>query len=331
LEDDFEEAFAVVGEAGEPGSAIGEGDAGAGERVNADGAVADALDGFRVFTRAGAGAVDGDLAGDDFLEREGDGGLEVSDEDYGAAFADAADGEVDGSGCADDFEGNGEAIGVELAGVGGEIFLAGVVGLVGAELAGEFEAFRVEIDGGDVFPAAGFEGLDDEEADEACTDDEGGFVCGGWGEVDGVEGDGDGFGEGGVLEGEVVRDAVEDACGEGDFLGEAAVAAVVGAGYAEDFSIRAEVDVSCQAGGAFAAEFGGVEGDAIADVPAGDVVADGGDGSGGFVAHDDGGDAAAGEAVHAVDVAAADAAGAEVDEDLVGSGSGVWEVCPIEG
>lgn len=245
MEDDFEESFAVVGEAGEPCRAIGEGDAGAGERVDADGAVLDALDGFRIFTGAGAGAVDGDLAGDDFLEREGDGGLEVSDEDDGSAFADAADGEVDGGGCADDFEGDGEAIGVDLAEVCGEVFLTRVVCFVRAELAGEVESFRIKIDGGDVFPAAGFEGLDDEEADEASADDEGGFIGGGWGEVDSVEGDGDGFGEGGVLEGEVVRDAVEDAGGEGDFFGEAAVAAVVGAGDAEDFSIRAEVDVSC--------------------------------------------------------------------------------------
>ena len=72
-----------------------------------------------------------------------------------------------------------------------------------------------------------------------------------------------------------------------------------------------------------AAVDGGVEGDAVAFGESGDVLADGGDASGGFVAHDDRRNAAAGGAVVAVDVAAADAAGGDLDQDFVGSGVGL--------
>ena len=53
-------------------------------------------------TGAGAGAADGELAGDDFLKREGRVGLQVADEDHLAAFACAADGEIKRSARADD-------------------------------------------------------------------------------------------------------------------------------------------------------------------------------------------------------------------------------------
>jgi len=48
------------------------------------------------------------------------------------------------------------------------------------------------------------------------------------------------------------------------------------------------------------------------------------------VAHDERRNAAAGAAVEAVDVAAADAAGGDLDEDLVGGGIGLGSVSDFE-
>jgi hypothetical protein len=74
----------------------------------------------------------------------------------------------------------------------------------------------------------------------------------------------------------------------------------------------------------------GVEGDAVSLGQIFYLSADRGDDAGGFVAHDDRRNAAAGGAIVAVDVAAADAAGFDADQDFVGLQGGDGEVDDIE-
>ena len=81
----------------------------------------------------------------------------------------------------------------------------------------------------------------------------------------------------------------------------------------------AEIDLAAAAEPALAAVDGRVEGDAVAFGPAGDVAAQPGDRAGGLVAHDDRRLPAAGAAVHAVNVAAADAAGGHLQQHVVRS------------
>ena len=172
--------------------------------------------------------------------------------------------------------------------------------------------------------------MKDEEADHACADDESGFTVIDRGDFYGVKSDGGGFEHRSFGEREIVWQAMDDARGDGDVFGEGAGAAVVAAGDAEDLAIVAEIDVTATAIGAFAAEDGGIEGDALTDFEGGNGGAESGDAAGGFVAHDEWGDAAAGAAVEAVDVAAADAAGGDFDEDFVGGGRGLWSVGDFE-
>ena len=136
-----------------------------------------------------------------------------------------------------------------------------------------------------------------------------------FGDAHRVEGDRDGFEHRGVGEGQLVRQAIEDAFRNGDVFGEGAGAAVVAAGDADDLAVVAEIDLAAPAEVAFAAVDGGVEGDAVAG-PDSRLTpsADGGDDAGRLVTHDDGRNAAAGGAVVAVDVAAADAAGGDPDQ-----------------
>ncbi len=118
--------------------------------------------------------------------------------------------------------------------------------------------------------------------------------------------------------------------GHADEFGEGPVAAVVAAGHAEDVAVGAEVDLAGEAGGAFAAVDRGVEGDPVADLPFPHRGADLGDLAGGLVAHDDGRDAAARAAIHAVDVRSADAAGLHRDEDFVLGDLGLGGVAVFE-
>jgi len=111
---------------------------------------------------------------------------------------------------------------------------------------------------------------------------------------------------------------MNDASGNDDILGKCAGATVVAAGNAEDLAMVAEIYMAEKAVLAGATVDGGVEGDAIAFGESGNVLAYGGDASGGFVAHYDRRNAAAGGAVVAVDIAAADAAGGYLDQDFIG-------------
>lgn len=168
--------------------------------------------------------------------------------------------------------------------------------------------------------------MEDEEADHSGADDERGVAVVDGGDFYGVKGDGGGFEHRGFFEREIVGKAMDDAGGHNDELGECTSATVVCARDAEDLAIVAEIDGAAAAVGAFAAEDGGIEGDAVADGEAFGICAQGGDAAGGFVAHDDRWDAAARGAVVAVDVAAADAAGGDFNEDFVGGWSWFGEV-----
>ena len=177
----------------------------------------------------------------------------------------------------------------------------------------------LDIDRDDAGAAGGFGGLESDRADHADAHDDYGVTEFDGRDGDGVDADGDGFDEGGLLVGEGVRQLVHDAAGHGDEFGEGAVAAVFFGGDADHLAVVAEVDVAAHAEEAFAAVDGGIEGDAVADGEVMDVGAEAGDFSGGFVAHDEGRMAAAGRAVVAVDIAATDSTGADADEDVVGA------------
>jgi hypothetical protein len=168
--------------------------------------------------------------------------------------------------------------------------------------------------------------LKDEKANHAGTDDERVAIGGHLGDGDGVERDGDGLEHGCFGEGKLVWKAMNDAGGDDDVLGKCASATVVAAGNAEDLAMVTEIYMAAKAVFAGAAVDGGVEGDALAFGESGNVLANGGDASGGFVAHYDGRNAAAGGAVVAVDIAAADAAGGYLDQYFIGKRGGLGEI-----
>lgn len=307
-----------------------------------DGAVFDASDGLGILTSAGAGALDGELPGDDLLKRERGVGLEIADEDDRAVFAYAADGEIERGSGSDDFEAGVGSVATEvLAKFGGETFFLGIEGGLGTKGFGEFETTVVEIDGDDALPSAGFEGLNDKKTDESGTDDDGAAahrLVGGrgrvegfthidaFGEVDAMKRDGDRLGKGRLFEFQGLGEAIEDAGGQDDLFGEATVAAILGRRDAEDFALGAEIDVTGLALVAVAAVLGRVKGDAVTDGPAGDAFAQFADFARSFVAHDDGREAASTPTVHAVDVAAANATGVDADFDFARAGLRVGEV-----
>ena len=141
-----------------------------------------------------------------------------------------------------------------------------------------------------------------------------------------MQGDGDWLRKGGFFIAEVRRDRIENPGWQGDALGKAAMAAVVTWGDAEYFAIAAKVHIAAFALGALATVFGRVKGDAVTKLPIGDAFANGDDFPRCLVPHDDGHLAAATTTIHAVDVAAADAAGFDIDKHFAGAGCGLWEI-----
>ena len=200
----------------------------------------------------------------------------------------------------------------------------------GAEIFRHFEARIVDVGNEDAIGAGSPERLEDEQADHACADDKCGVAVIDWSDSNGVESDGRCLEHCGFREWKIVRQAMDDARGDDDVFRESTGAAIVAAGDTEDLAIVTEIDVTAFAVIAGAAEDGGVERYALADFECGDGGAERGDEAGGFVAHDEWRDAAAGAAVEAVDVAAADAAGGDFDEDLVGGWGGSRSVCDFE-
>jgi len=145
-----------------------------------------------------------------------------------------------------------------------------------------------------------------------------------------MDGDGDGFEHGGFGERKIVRQPIKDSRGNGDEFGESSGAAIIAAGNAEDLSAVAKIYVATAAVGTFSAVDGGIEGDAVTGRESFYGAADSGDDTGGFVAHNDGRDAAAGGAVVAVNVAATNAASGDADEDFVWRGSRRGEIGELE-
>jgi hypothetical protein len=161
LQHHFEQAFFVVVKALEPACAFGERSHGAEQRLDLDAAVLNAADRLRIFARAGAGAFDRDLARDDFLKREGGVGLEIANENTCPPLRTLRIARSSGAASADDFKARvGAVTTADLADVHGQAFLLGVENLLRAQLAGQFEAFVVEIDGDHLFPAACLEALE---------------------------------------------------------------------------------------------------------------------------------------------------------------------------
>ena len=88
-----------------------------------------------VFAVAGAGAQEGEFAGDDGLEGEVDLGGDVADEDDGAAFACGGDGGLNRGVGADGFENEVSAAALgQLLDAGDGVGLVGADGFVGAEM-----------------------------------------------------------------------------------------------------------------------------------------------------------------------------------------------------
>ncbi len=300
------------------------------EWLYADRARGKKFDGFRILTRRSTRTLQANLATDYFLQMDSYFGGEIADESDGAAFANGVDAVSDGFGAADGFENgvNADVVG-EFENLRGEIRF-GVEDFGGAEIFCHFKARVVDVGDEDAICAGGAEGLKNEKADHAGADDESGVAVIDRSDLDGVEGDGGRFKHGGFSEWEIVGKAVDDAGGDDDIFGEGAGATVVAARDAEDLAIVAEIDVATTAVGAFAAEDGGVEGDALADTEIFHVRAEGGDAAGGFVTHYERRNSAAGGTVEAVDVAAADAAGSDFDEDFVGGWGGFGGVGDFE-
>src|ERR1700676_3386383 len=119
---------------------------------------------------------------------------------------------------------------------------------------------------------------------------------------------------------------MHDARGDDDKLGERAGAAVIATGDAQDLAVVAKIHIAAETVRTGATVDGGVESDAVALGETRDVAADGGDATGSFVAHHNRRDATAGGAIVAVDVAAADAAGRYLNQDLVRKRSRLGEI-----
>src|SRR5579871_236864 len=282
-------------------------DPGGDHRIDVHFSARDEVQALRVVPLRGAGAEDGELAGDGDLEREVDGRAEVADEGDAPALPDRIEGHVHGWGDAHGFDGDVELFAGSRGG-----------GSVGAEGSGRFQLGGIDIDGDHLVDTLRLQDLDHEEPDHAGADDGDPVAGGDGGTGDPVDGDGDRLDHRRPLVGEALRQAAETSGRHGDVLGECALTAVVAAGDAEHLAVVAQVDLPRTAVAARPAEDSRVEGDPIARVPAFGGGADFDDVAGRLMAHDDGRDAAAGAAVHAVNVAPADAAGADADQHFVG-------------
>jgi hypothetical protein len=135
----------------------------------------------------------------------------------------------------------------------------------------------------------------------------------------GMISDGQGLNGGGVAEAHRIGQPDKDMLGHGHILGKGAMLPILGAGNAKHAAMVAEVHLAAAAEPAPAAGDRGVKRDAIAHRPGADVAADLNDCPGSFVSHHDGWLPPASASVHAVDVAAANAAGCDADEDILGA------------
>jgi hypothetical protein len=108
------------------------------------------------------------------------------------------------------------------------------------------------------------------------------------------------------------------------------MAAVFLGSHANNLAIIAQIFIAAGAEVALAAVDGGIEGDAIAGAEVAHIGAERGNLARGFVPHHEWRIAAAGGTVVTVDVAAADAAGADADQDIVGADIGLGHIDEFE-
>ncbi len=123
----------------------------------------------------------------------------------------------------------------------------------------------------------------------------------------------------GSLKREPIRQAVKDARGNGYVLGEGSVLAVVVTRHPQHAAVVAQIDRALPTEIARPTVDGRVKGDTIPRSPSPDVLSDLDDDARGLVSHNQRGDTPPGAAVQTVDVAAADAASLDLDQDILGS------------
>ena len=208
---------------------------------------------------------------------------------------------------------------------------------IGVEDVGGTEQARglglVLVAGGDGdIRGAGVGGVEDgHEADRPGAEDDDALASSGargvelGGDAVAVDGDGERFGEGGDGEVEVTGDGEEVACRDGEGLAHAA-----GPGDPEELPVDlAEFGAAAPALRAFAAVGAGLERDAIADTEGGHALAERRHLSGDLVAENAAG-GPPGRLAVGVQIGAADAGGADAEDDLAGAGGLVGELADLE-
>ena len=277
--------------------------------------------------RGRAGADQGQLAGDDGLQRQLDGRRHVTDEDDAASAPRARDRGADRGRDADRLD---DHVGATAAGRLGdgapELLVVRPDCDVRAEPAGELEPLLVEVDPDHAGSAGEAQRLDGEEADHPGADDGSGGARHLAREPDGVQRHGERLGEGGPLERELVREPRERPARHGHVLREGSVAAVAGKRRADHLAKLAEVRAARDARGARAAGERRLEGDPVARLPLCHAAACAHDDTCCLVPHDQRRRPAARGAVVAVHVAAADPAGAHRHEHVIVPDGGVGHV-----
>lgn len=113
---------------------------------------------------------------------------------------------------------------------------------------------------------------------------------------------------------------MDDACWDHDKLGKRSSATVVTTRNAQDLTVIAQIDISAEAGITFATIYRRVKRNPITFRQGGHVFAGSCDSSRRFVSHHDRRNAASRGAIVAVDIAAADSASCNANQNLISSG-----------
>lgn len=132
-----------------------------------------------------------------------------------------------------------------------------------------------------------------------------------------MDADGDGLNHRRFIKAEILGQLMEDAGGDGDEFGEGTMSAVVAAGHAEHLAVIAEIHVTALTLDAVATENRGIKSHAIARRKALHLGADTRDDPGGLMAHHQRRNAPTRRAIEAMDIRSADAAGADLNEDVL--------------
>jgi hypothetical protein len=123
---------------------------------------------------------------------------------------------------------------------------------------------------------------------------------------------------------------VSDVLWDGDEFCKGTLAAEFVAGDTEDLAVLAQVDRAFAAVVAFATRDGRIESHSVADFEALDVSTDVLDNPGGFVTHDQWGDASTGATIKAVDIASTDPACFDLHQQIRRSAGGDWHFDDLE-